>query len=37
MPVKIATKLNIASWLMPVDRRPPPVWVEVLAAQKKAG
>jgi ribose transport system substrate-binding protein len=37
MPVKIATKLNIASWLMPVERRPPPVWFEVLAAQKKAG
>jgi ribose transport system substrate-binding protein len=37
MPVKIATKLNIASWLMPVERRPPPIWVEVLAAQKKAG
>jgi ribose transport system substrate-binding protein len=37
MPVKIATRLNIASWLMPVERRPPPVWVEVLAAQKKAG
>ena len=37
MPVKIATKLNIASWLMPVERRPLPVWVEVLAAQKKAG
>lgn len=34
MPVKIATKLNIASWLMPVERRPLPVWVEVLAAQK---
>jgi len=37
MPVKIATKLNVASWLMPVERRPPPVWFEVLAAQKKAG
>jgi ribose transport system substrate-binding protein len=37
MPVKIATKLNIASWLMPVERRPPPVWFEVLAAQKRSG
>jgi ribose transport system substrate-binding protein len=37
MPVKIATKLNVASWLMPVERRPPPVWFEVLAAQKKTG
>ena len=37
MPVKIATKLNVASWLMPIERRSPPVWFEVLAAQKKAG
>jgi ABC-type sugar transport system substrate-binding protein len=37
MPVKIATKLNVASWLMPVERRPPPAWFEVVAAQKKAG
>jgi ribose transport system substrate-binding protein len=37
LPVKLATKLNVASWLMPVERRPLPVWVEVLANQKKAG
>jgi ribose transport system substrate-binding protein len=37
MPVKIATKLNVASWLLPVEKRPLPVWVDVLAAQKKAG
>jgi ribose transport system substrate-binding protein len=38
MPVKIATKLNVAAWLLPVERRPLPVWAEVVAAQKlKAG
>ena len=37
MPVKIATKVNVGSWLLPVERRPLPVWVEVLAAQKLKG
>src|SRR5215470_1356310 len=34
MPVKIATKMNVDTWLLPIERRPLPVWVEVVAAQK---
>jgi ribose transport system substrate-binding protein len=36
LPVKIATKENIAPWLKPVEERPTPNWNEVVAAQKKA-
>lgn len=35
LPVKIATKDNIAPWLKPVEERPTPNWNEVIAAQKR--
>lgn len=35
LPVKIATKANIAPWLKPVEERPTPNWNEVVASQKK--
>jgi ribose transport system substrate-binding protein len=34
LPVKIATKDNIAPWLKPVEERPIPNWADVIAAQK---
>jgi ribose transport system substrate-binding protein len=37
LPVKIATKDNIAPWLKPVEERPTPNWAEVVAAQKPQG
>jgi ribose transport system substrate-binding protein len=37
LPVKIATKDNIAPWLKPVEERPVPEWAEVIAAQKPKG
>ena len=36
LPVKIATKDNIAPWLKPVEERPTPNWNEVIAAQKRS-
>ena len=36
LPVKIATKDNIAPWLKPVEERPTPNWAEVIAAQKRS-
>lgn len=36
LPVKIATKENIAPWLKPVEDRPVPNWNEVIAAQKRS-
>jgi ribose transport system substrate-binding protein len=35
LPVKIATKDNIAPWLKPVEERPTPKWDEVIAAQRR--
>lgn len=34
LPVKIATKDNIAPWLKPMEERPVPNWSQVIAAQK---